>query len=404
MKFLYKIPAANLPLLQERIGALAKRAAKVAAKGDVTNYIPIGLAVGEKILEERKNLPPAVFYQVTITGMSPRLDGWTFVATLQHEEDGTIVRPLPTVDLPEGALAAYRFAPPSCDHCGYKRRRNDTYVVRHDDGTMKQCGRNCLTDFTGVKHPQALAAIAEYLAMAASIAQDSEHEVGGGGGHGPQVEDLGTYLAFVARVIRKVGWLSRGKARENYNGPPASADLAWSWMHPNPNLPPKDREIPNESEKTLATEALAWAEEHFASVDPLSLSDYEHNLRVVISGGVATLRVAGIAASLIPYYERARGQELMKTKAINAGYVGTVGKTETFTLTLAQVFSYDSQYGVQHTHKFLTDDGAVVVWRTGTVKLDPGKYQVKGTVKDHSEYKGTPQTVLTRCYATKVAA
>lgn len=403
MKTLYKIPAANLPQLQTRVAELAKRAAKMAKKGDLTNYLPIGLTVGEKVVEARKNMPPAVYFMVEVTGMSPRLEGWTFVATLQHEDEGTILRPVPTVDLPEGTLKPYRYAKPACDHCGFKRRRNDTFVIRHDNGTMKQCGRNCLTDVTGCKHPQAVAAIAEYLAAAASLAEDFENDLGGGGGSsGPQVEDLGAYLAFVACAIRKVGWLSRSKARDNYNGPQATADLAWSWMHPSPKLPANERVYPEAVDVALATEALAWTDERLTNAEPDTLNDYEHNLRVVVAGGVATLRVAGIGASLIPFFERIRGQELMKAKAVNAGHVGTVGKVEVFDLTLAQVFSFDGQYGVQHTHKFLTPDGAVVVWKTGTVKLEVGAYKVKGTVKSHSEYRGEPQTVLTRCSATKV--
>lgn len=404
MKTLFKIPAANLPRLQERVADLAKRAARMAKKGDLTNYIPIELAVGEKVVEARKDLPPAVYFLVEVTGMSPRLEGWTFVATLQHEDEGTILRPVPTVELPDGVLKPYRFAKPSCDHCGFKRRRNDTFVIRHDNGTMKQCGRNCLTDVTGCKHPQTVAAIAEYLATAASLAEEFESDFGGGGSSGPQVEDLGAYLAFVACAIRKVGWLSRTKARDTYNGPMATADLAWSWMHPMPSLAMNARVYPEAGDVALATEALAWTDARLTEADPDTLNDYEHNLRVVVAGGIATLRVAGIAASLVPFFERIRGQELMKAKAVNAGHVGTVGKVETFDLTLAQVFSFDGQYGVQHTHKFLTPEGAVVVWKTATVKLDVGAYKVKGTIKSHSEFRGEPQTVMTRCSTTKVTA
>lgn len=406
MKTLFKIPAGNLSLLQARIADLAKRAAKVAKKGALTDYTPIDLVVGEKVVVPQKDphtdlpLPPRVYYMVEVTGMAPKLAGWTFVATLQHEEGGTILRSVPTVELPEGTLKPYRTATPACDHCKAKRRRNDTFVVRHDDGAIKQVGRNCLADFTGCKSPQTLAAIAEYLAAAAGVAEEYE---GGGGGSGEYVEDMAAYLAYVACVIRTDGWLSRTKAREmGEGGPQATANLAWTAMHPSPMLPAKDRVVPSEKDVALAIEALAWTDAKLSDADPDSLGDYEHNLRVCVAGGVVTFRLAGIAASLVPYYERAMGKELLKNKAKAAGHVGTVGKRETFVLQLAQVFSVEGQYGVTHIHKFLTVEGAVVIWKTGTDKLSPGTYNVKGTVKSHGEFKGEPQTVLTRCAVEKI--
>jgi hypothetical protein len=406
MKTLFKIPAGNVPRLQERIADLAKRAARVAKKGDLLDATPIGLIVGEKVVEPRKDphtnlpLPPAIYYMVEVTGATPKLAGWTFVATLQHEEGGTILRAVPTVELPEGALKPYREAVPSCDHCGYKRRRNDTFVVRNDAGTMKQVGRNCLADFTGCKSPQAVASMAEYLAAAAGVAEEFE----GGGGGGEFVEDMTAYLAYVAAAIRLEGWLSRTKAREFEGGRQATANVAWGWMHPTPMTPAKDRVVPEEKDVKLASEALAWVDAHLSEQDPDKLNDYEHNLRVAVAGGVVTFRLAGIAGSLVPYFERAMGRELFKAKAKAVGYVGTVGKRETFTLELLQVFSIDGNFGVQHIHKFVTSEGAVVIWKTGTDKLESGTYKVKGTVKAHNEFRGEPQTILTRCAVEKVEA
>ncbi len=403
MKTTFKIPAANLSRLQARIDDISKRAAKVAKKGALTDYTPIGLIVGDKVVVPRKDeitllpLPPIVYFMVEVTGMAPKLAGWTFVATLQHEEGGTILRTVPTVDLAEGLLKPFRNADPACDHCRFKRRRNDTFVVRHDDGTLRQVGRNCLADFTGCKSPQALASMAEWLATAAGVAEEFE---GGGGGNGEPVEEIGAYLSYVALAIREGGWLSRGKAREQGEfGPPATANVAWSLMHPGPN---QKRTFPTEADVKLATDALAWADNHLSEAAPDALSDYEHNLKVAVAGGISTFRLAGIIASLISYYERAIGKELLKAQANTAGHVGTVGKRETFALTLAQVFSYDSDYGTVHIHKFVTDAGAIVVWKTTSNKLAPGRYSVKGTVKKHGDFKGEVQTELSRCTCMKV--
>lgn len=43
-------------------------------------------------------------------------------------------------------------------------------------------------------------------------------------------------------------------------------------------------------------------------------------------------------------------------------------------------------------------NGNVLVWKTGYQDMEEGKfYTVTGTIKEHNEYSGEKQTVLTRC-------
>lgn len=50
-------------------------------------------------------------------------------------------------------------------------------------------------------------------------------------------------------------------------------------------------------------------------------------------------------------------------------------------------------------HKFMDSEGNVFIWKTeSSVNISEGTtIQLTGTVKDHKEYKGVKQTVLTRC-------
>ena len=74
-----------------------------------------------------------------------RKSGWKMVAALDFIESGVIVRSVPGESL-EG------WERPSelwCDHCERKRGRNRSFVVRSDEGEIKQVGSSCLSAFIG---------------------------------------------------------------------------------------------------------------------------------------------------------------------------------------------------------------------------------------------------------------
>ena len=93
-------------------------------------------------------------------------------------------------------------------------------------------------------------------------------------------------------------------------------------------------------------------------------------------------------------------------KAISK-FVGTVGdKVDTdLTLDKAAWFNIRNYYGGQDTiyvYTFRDSEGNALVWKTSKdLDLESGvSVHVKGTIKEHSEYKDEKQTVLTRCKVT----
>lgn len=86
-------------------------------------------------------------------------------------------------------------------------------------------------------------------------------------------------------------------------------------------------------------------------------------------------------------------------------YVGEVGDKINDTVTLERIFSYErrsySGYGTERVrvYKFRDDNGNILVWNTTSWQDVAEDIRVKltGSVKEHSEYKGEKQTVLTRC-------
>ena len=86
-------------------------------------------------------------------------------------------------------------------------------------------------------------------------------------------------------------------------------------------------------------------------------------------------------------------------------YVGTVGERREFTCKLVGHFCYESSFGgygywtdnTMHIYKFKDENGDIVVWNTATyLDDDKPEYRFKATIKEHSEYKGEKQTVVSR--------
>ena len=91
---------------------------------------------------------------------------------------------------------------------------------------------------------------------------------------------------------------------------------------------------------------------------------------------------------------------LMPNKSTST-HQGEVGKRYTWELTVESVHSFSvesySGYGTDtvYINKMIDSHDNVFIWKTGRPLR--GQVTITGTVKEHSEYKGIQQTVLTRC-------
>lgn len=132
----YRIPADNFPTLKDTIDRANKKVEKLKKKGydvqpvevkigktEIEKYFVLNRVTGQRVERERIWMNIELLTQVT------SVQGWEFIATLQHEGEGTIVRAVPGMTQ-EGELVQFRESKPLCQHCGYERKRNDTFVLR----------------------------------------------------------------------------------------------------------------------------------------------------------------------------------------------------------------------------------------------------------------------------------
>jgi hypothetical protein len=273
------------------------------------------------------------YIDLEVEGIVPAVNGWSFIATVVHTDDGNIIRAVPGYTVP----VEYRDRPTWCDHCKANRVRRDTYIVRHDDGRVMQVGSSCLADFIGTQNPAGLTKASEILLNVFDICDAAQKRewLGGTNAITTYRIDLDTYLQNVAAVVLKEGrYVTRKMARESAEEAAgsgighiltASSDAAMNAMHHRPHNAGLYPEITAEAEK-LATDAREWVLRKYSSplidVDDVSeaaimnsivasmkavntvLSDFEHNLLSCARAEAIEPRLAGIAAYIVEAFRR----------------------------------------------------------------------------------------------------
>ena len=97
-------------------------------------------------------------------------------------------------------------------------------------------------------------------------------------------------------------------------------------------------------------------------------------------------------------------------------YYGAVGDKFELTLTFDKSFCFEGAYGFTYIHLFHDDENHIFAWSSsnGNYKVEYAKnvtwggieyveyevghkYLIKGSIKDHREYRNVKQTVITRC-------
>ncbi len=415
----YRIPERNLPRLEAAIAKLNRRAAKLGVppvaisttgrEEEVwyTTNPELGRMPQERV--ERLGLQTEglrrvvlAFLTVTVSGETPKLAGWTFLATLDHTaETGIILRTVPGETVPE----AYRTAEAACDHCRLARRRHQTFVLRHDDGTHKRVGRQCLVDFLGGQTPENIAERAAWFGLIGDALRGAEEWDGADGfgwgeGRWP-VEDV---LAIASAAIAKHGWTSRKAAAER--GGYATADRLVSIFTARVPLSDDDRVDVTAADVELAARTVEWA--HGLGLRA-TLSDYEHNVHVLLTGTSLRVKDFGVAASAVAAYQREVGQAAQREhERATSAYFGEVGKRAEYTLTIVNRVDIPGDWGTTRLYIMVDPAGnraktfaSRLLWKElpggGTEGAELGDtWRVKATVKAHEEYKGVAYTNLSR--------
>lgn len=111
----------------------------------------------------------------------------------------------------------------------------------------------------------------------------------------------------------------------------------------------------------------------------------------------------GIIASLYSSYLR----QLEQTQNQNSEFYGSVDDKVDLILTVASSKAINTLYGTSYINTFFDDSNHVFVWFTGSMEVTyhydiNSQVRVTGRIKEHKEYNGTKQTILTYAKVNEV--
>lgn len=323
-------------------------------------------------------------YEVEVDG-SYKINGWSFVATIEHTPNGNIIRCIDS-SLESLIPNKYLTCGPECEHCHRVRNRKDTYLVYNEETKeFKQVGKTCLFDFTNGLTPETCEAFASVFNYCESCEEFDEDEFLGGFSnsidYGFSNNDVKKYAYS---LVKKFGYESNGKS---------SAKLEQCLF----------KGSNNEYDVVKASDEDIEAVDEFAqSIDDESVG-YMRNAKLAWLNSYASYRDFALICSFVSTYFR-NIERITKEKhnRESSNYIGNIGDKITINVEkMRALYTKKHYYGYNNVaytvvYEITDDNGNIFIWSSSNV-IEDGVKKLSGTVKDHKEYKGIKQTVLTRC-------
>lgn len=380
---IYHIPVDNIKELTKRIKHIQNKGA------DIT------FNIGKEVVEEHELNSGAKIavkcYEVEVEGQY-KINDWSFVGTIEHSGAGNIIRSINS-SLEGKIPAKYRTVGQECEHCHQIRDRKDTYLIYNEKTQeFKQVGRTCLKGYTGGLDAEKCAQFADvvnYLFRLENETDDADYFsdfVGGGGG----AIELNTKLIkkTVFGYVKSYGYVPKESAQE----------LAQILFGVGDN----EKSVKDATDEEVA-EMNAWVETVNTN------SDYMWNAKTAWNKQYSEFRDVALLASFVKVFLKAKSdiaKRMQDNSEKNNEYVGNVGDRITIKDIKSVRILYTkegSRYAYNapsaYVHEIVDGQGHVYVWSSTTFFIDDfndGKLkEIVATVKEHREYKGLKQTIVT---------
>lgn len=337
---------------------------------------------------------------VDVEGISKIAD-WEFISMIEYKNGGTVITGK-SVETPK----RYWDAPCKCEHCMTNRFRKSSFIVRNTKThEFKQVGKTCLKDYTNGIDGEAIARIYGFI---------NECTVGTGRSEVMNFYHVDTMLKYGVACVDKLGY------KKSDNGSDATKfDVKKFYDLHNGNLSTYSYRG-NESEYTrVRREAerinfptrevideinVESIKEFISNMD--NNSQYANNLKTIANGEYTEWKYVPILISVIPCYYRAIEKEIKRKEQRKAdmvsNHVGNINDRIVIHVKEARcVSSYETRFGYSFFYKIVDYKGNIYMWSTSNANIIDDDNNccewLKATVKEHSEYRGIKQTMITRC-------
>ena len=359
-----------------------------AIRKGFTGQVSLDATPATRSYDSAGGLPVTVHgFEVTITGEPPRYQGWKFVAAVDIVADGVVLR------YPPGATATIRndqIKQGECEHCHTRRARRATMLVANQDtGQILQVGRSCLKDFLGHNtNPVFL------------TADEITENLRDGHPSAPAAWDTNSVLAYAYAAVQAHGWTP---ASASEYGRVPTRNLVMLALTGGRGADELRQQLAPHLEDATARAPQVRQD----LLDGLTgTTDYQANLLAILRADSVDSRHLGLAVSAINTHQRMQADQQRATEqqqaARNVDHVGTIGQKITLTGTvrtaiLVNGFTHRSPDNVMLIVDCGTAMAKMVTAAAWAYPVEVGdRLTVTGTVKAHTEWNGTKQTVLTR--------
>lgn len=389
----YKIFEGNMERLEKKLQRISNKCKKY---GNDFHYEKIGEEF-QKDSDEYGNKFFSKYYIIEVSGTALISNDWRFVAVLEHQEHGNIIKKSPDttdIEIPE----RYYTSDPTCEHCNSNRQRRNTYILQNTEtGEFKQVGKSCLMDFTAGMSAER---VARHISLYDELIQGEEPYEGS---RRVIYIDINTALLYIWETVNKFGYVKADGGR-----PTKERALEYYLVENEKNSflfetrRSLEREMENvsfrantEENRKKVNDIITWI------LDQEENNDWIHNLKTLYQGKYVTFSNFGILASLFPCYNRAMEKkariEREKESCKDSQHIGNIKDRITIDMQdFKIVTSWETDWGVTVIYKILDINGNVYTWKTSKA-IDENAKKIIGTVKAHNEYNGIKQTELTRC-------
>lgn len=298
-----------------------------------------------------------------------------------------------------------------CDHCNVNRKRNK-YFVFQEDGRLMRLGSTCVQPYFGLN-------LERILKCFDGIMDGLGEPVPQGGGRRDLGWGLGELIIGTEYVCAKGKWIPAGVSSNAIR-----SILIQSWRHPHEDASKKFIAFCRSQVDTRLRDVESILEEKYKDPqDDFGWGIYnalftrengedasQGRLRSRIASKASGLACFAIYQALFGDYRR-RGEKKEETPAPSnngKGHIGNKGEKVTLKVKATQSREIDTEWGGAILIGFEDEKGNRIKWFYSGRELyftrkefsrrveDGGFFTIQGTVKKHGEYRGEPETHLTR--------